>query len=492
MPVTEAAMQAVQTILSWPMIGWLFLGLLAGIVFGALPGIGAPVAMAITLPLTAPIDGTAAIILLVSVYLGAEYGGSISAILINVPGTPGAAATTFDGYPMAKQGKAINALVISSTSSSIGGIVSAVMLFLISPLLVQFVLMFGSPEYFLMAVLGIALITVVTRGSMVKGFVAGAFGMFFSTIGMAPSKPELRYTFGVLDLNDGLHYVAALIGLFAVAEMYILANQEGGIAQTAIDMTGSVRSGIVSTLRHPIVVAKSGFIGMAVGAIPGAGASVSNFISYAEEMRSGKADTYGRGEERGVMASEASNSATVGGSLIPTLSFGIPGSGSSAILLGGLIMHGLIPGVQMFDEQLHVTFSMYFALAAGSLLIFLLGAMFTSRTGYLTKIDTNLIVPIVIVLSILGGFMLRRNWFDVLAVFAMGGIGFYMKRYNYSVIAFVLGAILGPIAEANLHRSLQLSHGSPMIFVTKPLSAILVVLIAVIVVGPFLRSWVRG
>lgn len=492
MAAFDAFVEAMNIAFSWPTFGLMILGLILGIFFGSLPGIGSSLGMAIILPLTLPLEGISAVILLVSIYSGAMYGGSIAAILLNVPGTAAAAATTFDGYPMSKQGKAKNALAISALSSSVGGFLTIIALFLVSPILVEIVLLFGSPEYFLVALLGLSMITIVSQGSLVKGLTAGMFGLLLTTIGIAPISPTLRYTFDWFALRNGISYVAALIGLFAITEMLLLAREQSEIASADVAIEGSIREGMQDVLKRPLLVFKSSFIGMIVGAIPGSGASVSNFLAYGEAMRSSKnTESFGDGDPRGVISSEASNNGTVGGSLIPTLSFGIPGSGSTAVLLGGLIMHGLIPGPDLFTTYLPQTYSMFFALLVGNLIILTLGFSLVTRLSYLTQIDTNYIIPTILVLATLGSLTLRNNWVDVLTILVLGFIGFYMRQYNYSMVAFVLGIVLGPIAEQNLLRSLQLSGGSLMIFVSKPLSLLLVIAIFVILAGPFIGPRIR-
>jgi putative tricarboxylic transport membrane protein len=488
MPPLEALQQAIRLLFTGQILFWIVTGVLLGMVFGALPGIGSTLGMAIVLPLTIPLDGVSAIILLISIYSGAMYAGSIPSILVNVPGSSADAATTFDGYPLARKGKAINALVVSAVSSAFGGIVGVVILLLLSPLMIELVLLFGSPQYFLMAILGLAMITVVTKGSIVKGLTAGAFGLLLATIGIAPTVPVQRYTFGMLSLYDGLDFVAVLIGLFAIAEMIRLAGEKQ-IADTEAGLQGTVREGLQATFSYPVTLLKSALIGLFIGAVPGSGAAISNFISYGEAMRSSSTpEKFGEGTEEGVVATDAANNATVGGSLIPTLSFGIPGSGSTAVLLGGLIMHGLRPGPDLFTSQLDITYSIFLSVFIANLIILGLGLFVTPRTGYLTVIDTDYIVPVIVVLATLGAIALRANWVDVWTIVVLGILGYFMKKYNYSIIAFVLGVILGPIAEENLYRSLRLSGGSFEIFVSDPLSLALVLGIVLILFGPFLKA----
>ncbi len=463
-------------------------GLLIGFLFGALPGIGSVLGMAVLLPLTIYMDGINAIVLLVSIYSGGMYGGSISAILFNVPGTPAAAATTFDGYELSKKGQAVTALAISATGSTIGGSLTVIALIILTPLLTEIVLLFSSPEYFLMALFGISMITVVTDGSMVKGFIAGALGLILMTVGISPMTAETRYTYGFTMLHDGLDFVAIMIGLFALAEMIRLAPQRGTIADKGVNLTGSISEGIMEVIRRPILVLKSSFIGLVIGSVPGSGAEVSNFVSYGEAVRSSEdAESYGDGDPRGVIASEVSNNSTVAGALIPTLSFGVPGGAAAAVLLGGLIMHGLSPGQELFSTNLHIPYSIYGALLIGNLFILVFGLLVVTRAGVLTKINTHYIIPVIIVLSLTGGFALRSNWVDIFTILLIGFYGYFMKEFDFSVIAFVLGAVLGGIVETNFQRSLQISDGSWLIFVSQPISIILVALIALVVLTPIVK-----
>ncbi len=490
----ESFFEGLSIALSGEALLWLTAGLLLGIVLGALPGIGSPVGMAIVLPLTLPLDSTMALILLIAIYSGAMFGGSIAAILINAPGTESAAATTLDGYPMSKNGLAKNALAIATTASALNGFLGALALILISPVLIEVVLAFGSPEYFLLAILGISLITIVTQGSIVKGLVAGALGFMISTIGTGILSPRPRYTFGQFGLYDGIDFVAALIGMFAFAEMMKLAAMKQ-IASTDIELGGSIREGISTVFRYPKTTLKSGLIGMGIGMIPGSGATTSTFVAYAEEVRSvGKDGRFGEGDPRGVIAPEGANNPTVSGSLIPTLSFGIPGSGSTAVLLGGILMHGLQPGPALFSDELNITYALFISLFLGNFLIIAVGLTVIPYASRLTEIDTNIIIPVVVVLSFAGAYTLNQNWFDVTAVVALGVLGFYMVRYNYSIIAYVLGIVLGPIAEENFFRSLQISGGEYSIFIdpiNRPLSFLLVLAILFILVGPFLKPYLE-
>ncbi|QZA87912.1 tripartite tricarboxylate transporter permease [Salinarchaeum sp. IM2453] len=495
----ESFLSAVEILLTPETLLFAVVGVLIGIVVGALPGLGPPLGMAIMLPLTVPFSSVNAIILLIGVYSGAMYGGSIAAILINTPGVSSSAATMFDGYPMSKQGEAAKALAISATASAIAGALAVLALLLFSPYLIEIVLAVGTPEQFLIALLGLAMIAVVVQGSLIKGLLAGVFGLLITTVGAAdPISTEIRYA-STDFFYEGFDFVAVLIGVFAIAEMMKLAGQHGGIAKQSVEIGGRITQGIISVVKRPLTVLKSGTIGVIVGAIPGAGATISNFVAYSEAVRSSdNPDAFGSGEEEGVVASEASNNSTVAGSLVPAISFGIPGSSSTAVLIGGLLMHGLTPGRGMFDPagQLELTYAILLALLVGNLVILAVGLLVVTRLGILTRINTDYIIPIVIVLSFLGTYALNLNPEDVTTVVIFGLIGFYMVRYNYSVIAFVLGVVLGDIAEENLYTSLQLSDGSYMIFVNPFeygwLSPILVGVIVFILFAPLVKRAVNS
>ncbi|AGB37081.1 tripartite tricarboxylate transporter permease [Natronococcus occultus] len=486
----DAFFSGIELVFAWPTIGLVFFGVLLGIIIGSIPGVGAPIGMAMLLPLTVGMEPHNAIIFLIGIYSGGMYGGSIASILINAPGDAGNAATTLDGYPLTKAGRAKDALAISATASALMGFLGALVVIVLTPVLIPIVRSFGSPEYFLVAVLGIALITVVTKGAPIKGIVAGAFGFMISTVGLAIMTPTPRFTFDQMGLYDGIDFIAILIGLFAVAEMIKLSQQQQ-IAGSNVTVTGNIKTGVKSVIDHPVLTTKSGLLGLFIGMIPGAGATTSTFVSYAEAVRTYTDGKFGDGDLRGVIATESANNPTVSGSLVPTIAFGIPGSGSTAVLLGGLILHGLRPGPDMFASQLHVTYSFFIAIFIGNLLILAVGLLLITRFSLITQIDSSIIIPIVIVLSVLGAFTLNRNWFDVAAILAFGIMGYYMVRHNYSIIAFILGAVLGPIAEENLFRSLQLEDNW-LIFVTRPLSLLLVILTLLVLLGPILKEYLHS
>lgn len=493
---TQALSNALLAVLSPEILMWLSVGLVIGIVVGAIPGIGSVLGMSILLPLTIPMDGLSANILLISIFSGAMYGSSISAILLRVPGTAAAAATLLDGYPLTEQGRPKYALSIAATSSALGGGITMIVLFLLIPIMAPLVLMFGAPQIFLVALFGILMIGVIaSQGSFFKGVTSGMFGVLVMTIGISPASPGVRFTFDSLLLYDGLNYVAILIGMFAFGEMIRLASKPRD-EEAEFEEGGSVASGISTTLKNRMTMIKSGFIGMVIGAIPGAGSSASNFFAYAEAVRSSSAEdqsSFGTGNPTGVVAAESSNNGTVAGSLMPVIAFGIPGSAATAVLLGGFLLHGVTPGPELFTSNISFTYSLIFALLVGNILILLIGLLIVPHLGALvTQLDKDLIIPIVVVLASVGAFALRSNWVDIATVFIFGIIAYLMYQYNYSVIAMVIGAVLSSIIETNLQRSMALSEGSVLIFVDDPLSIGIIVVMMLLMFSPRLKRAVEN
>lgn len=492
--VLDAFLQGLSIVFTPETLGYLLLGILAGVFVGGIPGIGPTIGMVILLPFTLLIEPIQGIIFLVAIFNGAMYGSSIPAILLNTPGAAGSAATTFDGYRLSKKGQAADALSTSAVSSALGGIIASVVVILLIPVVIPIVLLFGSPEYFLIAFLGLVLISVVTEGSILKDIVAGSIGVLFTTVGVATTGAT-RYTFGTLGLYNGLSYIAILIGLFAVTEMLRLSEKKSVIAEQDVELSGDRFSGFKQAVEHPWLLVKSSLIGVGIGSLPGSGASVSNFVAYAEAIRSLPSVEFRTGVLEGVLAPEASNNATVSGALVPTLSFGIPGSGATAVLLGGLLIMGIRPGPPLFQEQLNLTYAIFITLFIGGVLILVIGTTLVTRLRFVTKMDTDVIIPQIIVLSTLGAIALRNNWIDVLTVMVMGLFGYYLIKNGYSIIALVLGAVLGGTVERNFLRSLQVVDGGPLgIFTSSPITMILTAAIVVILVSanyPTVRNLAR-
>lgn len=487
----DSLVDGAELILTPEILAFILIGISLGILVGATPGIGPPVGIALILPLTIPLNRWDAFVMLFALYIGAMYGGAVSAIILNVPGTPGAIASTFDGYPLSKQGNALYALNISILASSFGTAIASVLLILSAPILVSVILLFGTPEYALVAIFGLTIIPLVSQDSNSKSLLAAAFGLLISTVGMAPMTPTPRYALGLFELYDGLAFVALLLGVFAISEMIKLSAYEGSISGDQDGGTEersdvSIREYLSDILDHPLTYVKSTLIGLVIGFIPAAGGSVSNIVAYAEEKRSANdSESFGEGDVRGLIASEAANSGTIPGSLVPVLAFGIPGSATSAIILGGLLMHGLQPGPGLFADDVYISYATFLSLTIGGIVLLIVGLLTVTKMSYLTKVNVNLIVPVVCVLSILGSYALNINYLDVVAAVAVGFLSYLMLKYNYSLVAFIMGLILGPIIEENMYRSFQL--GGVSVFVDSYVSLALVVLILLSLFGPLAR-----
>lgn len=465
----------------------LLVGTMIGLLFGAVPGLGPPITLALLIPLLDYFSTPVALLLLGSTYVAGVYGGSISAILMNIPGTGASACTTFDGYPMSRQGKAITALSVSTTASIIGGLLAISIIVLGTPLLQRFVLLFGSPEYFLMTVLGIVTIAVAARGNLLKGLLSGFFGLMLTSIGIAQTTGEIRYTFDVLYLYDGVQYIPALIGIFAVTEMMRLAGRGQRISETA-ELLGSAAEGIRETLSYPLTTVRSALVGLFVGAVPGAGGTVANFVSYAiaSSTRSDDDDgpAFGEGNPEGIVAAESSNNAMVSGSLVPTLTFGIPGNSTTAVMIGALLYLGLRPGPTLFSQHLDSVYVLFAGVVFGCLFLLVMYRL-APYLGQVTILDKGVLIPSILAVSLLGTYSLRYSFGDVVQMVLFGVLGYVMIRHNYSVIALLLGLILGPTAEVNLYRTLQISGGSLDIFLLRPQSLLLILVSVAILLAAF-------
>ena len=483
---TSAIFEALSTVATPYMFFWILLGITIGIIVGAIPGVGSVLGMSIVLPLTIPLSGTEANILLISIFSGAMYGSSISAIILRVPGTAAAAATLLDGYPITERGEPRYALSLSVVSSALGGSLTMLLLLLLVPFLTPIVLLFGSPQIFLVSIFGILMIGMIaSQGSFIKGFTSGMFGILVMTIGVAPATPGARFTFDSILLYNGLDYVVILIGMFAIGEM-LRASDVSATGATDITSGGSVLKGVKTSVKNYYLLIKSGLIGMGIGAIPGAGSSASNFFSYAEAVRgSSTPEEFGTGKAEGVIAAEASNNGTVAGSVMPVIAFGVPGSAATAVLLAGFILHGITPGPELFSDQLDFTYSLIFALLFGNVLILAIGLTIIPYIGrYIADLRMDVIIPVVVVLSTIGAYTLRTNWIDLLTIFVFGVLAYFMYRYNYSVIAMVIGAVLAGIIEVNLERSLVLGDWSPTIFISDPVSVIIILIMGAFILFP--------
>lgn len=481
---------------------WLMivLGMLVGIPMGAAPGLSGTMGLAIFIPVTYWMPADKALLFLAGLYCAAMYGGSIGAILLNCPGTPSSTATTFDGYELTKKGRAMEALAISTTASAFGGTLSMIALITIAPILAMWAVKFGPPEYFMLAVFGLSIIAVVSKGGILKGLATGAFGLLLSTMGWDTVVGIPRFTFGLDGLQDGLPFLPVLIGLFAISECIALAERGGtisrvtdGTTQKLSEYIRQIKRGVLGTFSYPVTLLRSSLLGIGIGALPGAGGDIANFLAYFLAKNSSKnGDKFGTGEPEGVVAPEASNNAVTGGALIPLLTLGIPGNAATAVFAGGLLIHGMRPGPEIFTGHLGVvTYTLMLGLILANIVMLPLGLIFCRFSARITEIKNEILCVIVFPLCLIGSFALRNSVFDVGVAFVFGVLGYWMRKYNYPVVCIVLALVLGPIAERSLRQSLLMSQGSWLIFLSRPISLTLFILTILGILYPIVVPMIK-
>jgi len=464
------------------------IGLAAGIIVGALPGLTATMAIAILVPITYGLSSTGGVLLLLGVYAGAIYGGSITAILIKTPGTPSAAATVLDGYEMAAKGQAGAALDMALKASEFGGLFSAILLLFIAPFLAKLALKFGPPEYFALGIFGLSVISSVGEGSVYKGLLMGMLGLFATTIGMDPINGIVRLTFGIDALWNGINVIPAMIGLFAISEIMqktkTVHQHVGEILQ--FDKT---KVTMREFFRYWKTLVKSSIIGSFIGAIPGTGAAIAAFMAYNEAKRASKhPELFGTGHINGIAAPEAGNNGVTGATLIPLLTLGIPGDSVTAVMLGALMMQGLTPGPDLFQTQGKLMYTIMVGMIFVNIFMLIQGKLFLKAFVNVVRIPTNLLSPILIILCVVGGFSVNNSVFDVFLMLGFAFLGYFVTKFKIPVVPMLLAIILGPMAEENLRKSLILSNGNWSIFIKKPVSAVFLVFTLAAVVFPVVMN----
>jgi putative tricarboxylic transport membrane protein len=466
----EQAIPALIELLSWPGIIFLILGALIGLLFGILPGLGGPQVLALLLPVTFTMEPSHAIILLIGAAGATAFGGSITAILLNTPGTAQNAATVFDGFQLTKQGKAGQAIGAAAASSVMGAVFGAVILTLILPIGKYIVLAFSYPEYFMMSVMGLAMIAVLSQGSLWKAIIAGGLGLMVSFVGFDPVTGSVRYAFGTDYLWDGIKLVPALIGLFAVTESVTLFTKKGSISNEKVNSSmKGVMEGIKSVFRHFGLFLRSSVIGTIIGIIPGVGGAVANFVAYGQAVSSSKnPESFGKGDIRGVIAPEASNNAKDGGALVPTLIFGIPGSLEMAVLLGALVLHGIQPGPRLMLDHAEIALTLIYALVLANVVVGVVGVLAAGQLARLTMVKTTFIAPVIMMLALIGAYATAGVIGDVIVALIFGVLGLFMVKYNYSRVALVIALVLGEMMQQSFHQTLDLMGSAG--FFNRPIS----------------------
>ncbi len=466
-------------------------GCFFGLIIGVLPGLGPLMGIILLTPMALYLPPVAGMGLLIAIYVGGSCGGAVSAILLRIPGTPLAAATLLDGYPMAQKGRAPEAVGIAITASALGGLVGGSCLIFLSPLLAAFAIGFGPPEYFALTLLGLVSITVVSPESTVKGLLVGAVGMLLSTIGMDQFASAYRFTFGVHQMLNGFHIVAMVIGLFSISEMIIQIRDGKLDAKPNIPLVGISLSSITVTMKSWFNLLRSSVVGTFFGALPGAGGVIASFTAYAlAKASSTNPESYGNGNPDGVISTESANNACCGGSLIPTLALGLPGDAVTAVLMGALILVGFFPGPDLFENNTEVVGGIFLAYIAANVILFFLGIFMTPLFALILTVKKKHLIPIVALLSVIGVYAIQSSSFDLWVMFGFGVLGYFLRLYNYPLAPMVIGFVLGPICESNFRRSLVLSGESLTIFWSRPLAATILAITIAALLASFM-PWQR-
>ncbi|MFZ7103837.1 MAG: tripartite tricarboxylate transporter permease [Peptococcaceae bacterium] len=466
-----------------------FIGNLIGILFGAMPGLTGSLAIAVLIPVTFGMDPINGLLLVASAYCGAMFGGSISAILINTPGTVAAAATCLDGYPMAKQGRGGEALGMAAYASFFGGIFSTLALLLFGPPIANLALKFGPSEYCALGLMGIVIIVSISMDSLVKGLISGVIGLLLGTVGADQIVGFGRFAFGSTYLLSGINLLAALIGLFSVSQIIILAEETGGQILEVNKISDKVLLSLKQLKGSLLPMLRGSIIGTLIGALPGAGATIATFLSYDINKRYSKnPEKYGTGFIEAVASCESANNGVTGGAFTTMLTLGIPGNEATAIMMGGLMILGLRPGPSFFVEGSNIAYGFIMGLLICNLIMLLLGLSVSKYFAKLVRCPNSVLVACIAVLCVIGTYAINNSMLDVLVMFIMGILGYLMKKAGFSPVPVVLGMILEPIIESNLHRSLLISKGGWSIFVTRPLTLLFLLITIVVVALPFIKQ----
>lgn len=461
-------------------------GVFLGLLSGATPGVSGLMAVVLLIPLTYGMEADSAFLLLSAVYAASVFSGSISAILFRTPGAPEAVATTLDGYELTKQGRASEALGISVFSSATGGLIGSLILMFVAPQLAKFALKFGPVEYFALAMVGLSVITVLGANNLLKALLAGLFGLFLATIGIDAMTGVPRFTFGVGGLMSGIDFIPVLIGLFAISEVLRRFMEDFTVKQQVGKITSTL-PGLSTIKRLWITIGRSSLLGTIIGILPGIGATTASMVSYSEAVRWAKdKDKFGKGAEEGIAAPESANNAAANGAMVPLLALGIPGSATTAVLLGAFILHGIRPGPLLFTEQPVLVMTLFIGLFLSNFLILAMAKPFIKMFSNVIRIPYSILGTLILMLCIIGSYALRNNMLDVWLTLIFGLVGYVMEKYKYPLAPVILGLVLGGMAEQELRRALIISKGSWSIFLESNIAVGLLLFGAVMMFWPLI------
>ncbi|WP_416147546.1 tripartite tricarboxylate transporter permease [Salipaludibacillus sp. HK11] len=479
------ALQILLDILTPSVLFIVFIGVLIGIIVGAIPGLNGAIGISLLLPLTFALEPQIGILLLGGIYMGGMYGGSITAILLNVPGDIVAAPAAMEGYPLTKQGRSKEALYYSIFSSMIGGFVGVIVLILFTPPLANLALKFGPAEMFFISLSGLVIIGAIAGNNIYKSFFAALFGLFISTIGLDMAVGAERFTFDSMALRSGISVIPVVLGMFCFAEMFLNIGRKANEVVTYKEQEIKRVTVFKDIMRHKILVMKSSLIGTFIGLLPGVGTTLAVFMSYGEAKRvSKKPHMFEKGNTEGIIAAESANNATVGSSMVPLLALGVPGSPTTAIIAGALIIHGIILGPDLFITRPDVAYTFLYGMLLTVIAMAIIGAVGIKYFSYILKIKMEYIVPSVLVFALFGAYSIRNSLFDVLIAIVLGIMGAVFKKIDVPLAPIIIGVVLGPLIERNLVRSMTIAEARdlPLIqyMLTNPLAMVLFTLVFVI------------
>jgi putative tricarboxylic transport membrane protein len=486
----DPILSAIPHILTFKVLSVMVAGVIGGICIGAMPGLTATLGIAVLIPITFSMEPLMGLGMIAGIYQGAMFGGAIPAILLRIPGTPAAIATTFDGYPMAQKGESAYALRVALVSSSIGGVVSAIVLMTLAPPLSDFALSFGPAEYFMLAVFGLASISVLLGANPVKGLLSACFGLFIGVVGIDPITGYQRFTLDYMHLVSGFDIVVLLTGLYAVPPALIMA--ENAIKRGAsgdVLVLKKTRTRLTEWLAFWKTWIRSSVIGVIIGIVPGAGGNIAAFLAWNEEKRASRSpERFGKGEPKGLAAAECANNGDTSTALIPALTLGVPGNAVSAVILGGLLVHGMQPGPGLFRDNPDIIYGFMIQMLLTAGIMFVLGRYGARMFIQVLRVPPVLLTSMLIPMTFFGAYAIQNSIFDIWMCLVFGIVGYAMEKTDIPVAPAVLAVILGPMAEVNLRRGLLINQNDYWFLVERPISAIILVLTLLVLVVPAIRA----
>ncbi|KQU63652.1 tripartite tricarboxylate transporter permease [Rossellomorea marisflavi] len=489
MSIFEGILTGFQVALSLKGLSFVFIGVVTGTIIGMIPGLGPITAIAVMIPITYGMDPALALLLMAGVYYGSAYGGAASSILLNAPGESMAVPTTFDGYPLAKQGKAGKALAIAALASFTGGTISVVLLTLFAPFLAKVAISFGPAEYFALMLMGLMTVASFSSGSTIKALISATVGFIIATIGIDSQTGTARYTFGNINLMEGIDFLVIALGLFALAEVTSLIRERKERSMFDSEF-GSMKLSKAEVKELSVPVTRQSLLGFIIGVLPGAGGTIASFLGYITEKKlSKKPEEFGKGSIVGLAAPESANNSASSGAFVPLLSLGIPGSGTTAVMLGALIVLGVQPGPLMISDHPDIFWGVIASMYIGNVILLILNLPLIPYISKLLKVPKPMLISLVIMFCIIGVYGISFRTFDLFLLVIFGIIGYFMARMNFPAAPMLLAFILGGMMERSLRQALTISDGSLLIFVQKPISATLLAIAFLSFIVPLLKTW---